>query len=228
MGFPSIREIADAVLPSESILFRYAPLAPVPQCVGLCAHQSTDVFSLWQAWEQECGTECGTPFWAIVWPAAFVLAEYITENPTIVANKTVLDIGCGGGVAAIAAALAGARRVIANDTDHVALHVAERNFLANNVIIETSQCNLTESDEPFQADVILVADMFYQRTAAEALLTFLKRAHKSGTQILIADSNRPFAPSSEIDLIAEYTVPVTIELEGVPTREVRLLTLRNS
>jgi predicted nicotinamide N-methyase len=67
--------------------------------------------------------------------------------------------------------------------------------------------------------------MFYHRTASAALVAFLKRAQKKGTDILIADANRPFTPATGITVLMQETVQVSMELEGVPHREVRLLTL---
>jgi predicted nicotinamide N-methyase len=214
-------------LPSKAFLDRFAPLKPVEGCKGIAAHQADDLFALWEAWELECRSECATPFWASVWPAATVLARHIRNNPELVRDKVVLDLGCGGGVVAIAAALAGAKRVIANDIDPVALTVAERNFAANNLTIEICPYNLVESIDLPHLDLILVADLFYHRNAANALVTFLRGVRKKGTQVLIADGNRPFAPVTGINLISQETVPVSMELEGVPQREVKLLSLVN-
>jgi predicted nicotinamide N-methyase len=212
-------------LPSDGFLEKHAPVGPVPGCSGIVAHQADDIFSLWEAWEAEACGECSIPFWATAWPAATVLSGHLLKNTHLVAGKTVLDLGCGGGVVSIAAARAGAARVIANDIDPVALAVAERNFAANRVTIETCPDNLTAGADGRITDVILVADLFYHRTASESLLSFLHEAHKNGSSVLIADGDRPFTPSTGITVILEETVPVPIELEGVPSRVVRLLAL---
>lgn len=209
----------------DAFLARYAPLRPVDGCAGIVAHQAEDLFALWQAWERECGSECATPYWASVWPAAIVLARHILGNPEVVRGKTVLDLGCGGGVAGIAAGKAGACRVIANDIDPIALEIAKRNFSANDLPVEIVARNLVELPELPPLDLIVVADLFYHRAAANSLAAFLRRARKHGTQVLIADGNRPFTPATGIDLIARETVPVSMELEGVPHREVKLLAL---
>ncbi|MBN1129313.1 MAG: methyltransferase [Chitinispirillaceae bacterium] len=214
-------------LPSQSFLDRFAPLKPVDGCAGIVAHQAEDLFALWEAWELECCGECATPFWASVWPAAVVLARHIRSNRELVRDKAVLDLGCGGGVVAIAAALAGAGRVIANDIDPVALAIAQRNFTANDVCVEVCPQNLVDKPDLPPLDLILVADLFYHRNAANALVTFLRSARKNGIQVLIADGNRPFAPVTGINLISAETVPVSMELEGVPQREVKLMALMN-
>jgi predicted nicotinamide N-methyase len=199
----------------------------VEGCGGIVAHQADDLFALWEAWERECGGICATPYWASVWPAAIVLARHILGHPELVLEKTVLDLGCGGGVAGIAAAQAGAYRVIANDIDLIALEIAKNNFAANRVCIETCAHNLVDASVRLPVDLILVADLFYHRTAANSLSAFLRMARKNGTQVLIADGNRPFAPATGIHLISREMVPVSMELEGVPHREVKLLALVN-
>lgn len=212
-------------LPSEGLMAKHAPLQPVHGCGAIVAYQSEDLYALWEAWEAESACECPTPFWAIAWPAAIVLVRHLLSNPSLAKNKRVLDIGCGGGVACIAAALGGADRVIANDIDPAALIVANRNFAANNVTVETSNRNLTVGPHDIQADLILVADLFYHRSSSDALLAYLRRAQRQGSTVIIADSNRPFTPSTGVTLIAQETVPVSMELEGVASREVKLLAL---
>lgn len=43
--------------------------------------------------------------------------RFILDNPGVVEGQTVLDVGSGCGATAIAASMAGARTVIANDID---------------------------------------------------------------------------------------------------------------
>jgi predicted nicotinamide N-methyase len=217
-----------AHVPSDEFIAKFAPLRPVEGCDKIIAHQAEDLFGLWEAWETDAGRQCPTPFWAIAWPAAVVLARHILNNRCLVAGKTVLDLGCGGGLAGIAAARSGARRVIANDIDPVALEMARRNAAANTVTLEICPLNLTENSAAFTAGVILVADLFYHRTASAALVEYLRREQRRGAVVIIADGNRPFTPATGITVLTQETVPVSMELEGVPHREVRLLALENN
>jgi predicted nicotinamide N-methyase len=212
--------------PSPKFIAEFAPLGPVDGCDSIIAHQSEDIFALWEAWEKKAGRQCPTPFWAVAWPAAMVLARHILNNPGLVSGKTVLDLGCGGGLAGIAAARAGARAVIANDIDPVALEIARRNAAANRVSLQTSSLNLTHNREAATADVILVADLFYHRTTSAALLEYLRQEQRRGAVVIIADGNRPFTPVTGITVLMQETVPVSMEIEGVPHRNVRLLSLR--
>jgi predicted nicotinamide N-methyase len=96
-------------VPSAALLARLAPLTPVPGRPDLVAHHAPDLLALWQAWEAECGARHDVPFRAVVWPAAQLLARVFQAEPAWVRGKSVLDLGCGGGVAGIAAAKAGVR-----------------------------------------------------------------------------------------------------------------------
>ena len=209
------------------LLARRAPLAPVSEAPELVAHQAPDVFGLWEAWEagDPAGDPRDPPFWAVVWPAAAVLARYLLDHPTRVAGRRVLEIGCGGAVAGIAAARAGAALVVANDVDPAALRVAARNAAANGV--ELSPCGddlLAAGAASLDAlsDVVLVADFFYQR-AVSARLTARLRGYRG--VVLVADAGRPFVPEGRHEVLAAREVPVDREVEGVDARTVRVLEL---
>jgi predicted nicotinamide N-methyase len=216
------------LFPSKKLLAEYAPLKPLPKYNELLAHQADDVFALWDAWEKESGREREIPFWAAVWPGGVSLAHYLLNNSQNVAGKLVLDIGCGGGIAAIAASRAGAQKVIANDIDPVALHIANLNAKANKAGIVTDQTNLLkEKNIAPLFDVILVADMFYERSKAQPMIEFLQKNHKQGATVFIADGERKYAPKKSFKLLHEEKIPVNKDLEGVKERNVRLLSLIN-
>src|SRR5215210_5553479 len=68
------------------------------------------------------------PYWAELWPSALALARVVARRP--LTGRRVVELGCGLGLPAIAAALAGGR-VLATDwsPDSVAMTLrnAERN-----------------------------------------------------------------------------------------------------
>lgn len=47
------------------------------------------------------------PYWSRPWPSAVALAKLILQQPSIVADRRVCEVGAGLGIASIAAALAG-------------------------------------------------------------------------------------------------------------------------
>jgi predicted nicotinamide N-methyase len=212
------------VLPSAAFLKTYAAVRPVEGVPGVFAHQAGDVVALWQAWEEASGRIQPPPFWAVVWPAAAVLARCVLDGTIPVAARRVLEIGCGGAVAAIAAALSGAVEVEANDVDETALHVAGLNGAASGVVIRTTAADYTAGRLP-AADVVLVADLFYERGPSERLLARLREAGAAGSEVYVGDGGRPFAPARAGLRIREETVGVDAALEGVASRTVRVIRL---
>lgn len=209
--------------PSDALLSRLAPLAPVPTRPDIRVHQAPDVFAVWTAWEEETDEKRDIPYWAVAWPAAQLLARYVGEKPEKFKNRKTLDLGCGCGAAGIAAAKAGAI-VTANDIDAVALEITRRNAAANGVRLEVRGGDLLSADPP-TVDVILVCDLFYERSVSEKLLAWLRRAHARGAEVLIADASRPFSPTSGVTTLAVETFPTDFDLEGRTERTVRLLAL---
>ena len=121
------------------------------------------------------------PYWCFCWASGLVLARWLATNPQWVKGKKVLDFGAGSGVAAIAAAKAGAAEVVACDLDPIALAACRANAELNQV--ELSYCDdfFKEAD---RFDLIIVADVLYDRANLPLLDHFLSR----GLQALVADS----------------------------------------
>jgi predicted nicotinamide N-methyase len=75
------------------------------------------------------------PFWASARAGGQALARYVLDHPQVVAGRRVLDVASGSGLVAIAAALAGAAAVTANDIDPYALAAVAMNAAANPVTV---------------------------------------------------------------------------------------------
>lgn len=121
------------------------------------------------------------PYWAFCWGSGAVLARWMLDHPERVRGRTVLDFGSGSGVAAVAAALAGARRVIACDLDPLALLAARANARLNGVELETCDDFLAIRE---RFDVLLAADVLYDRDN----LPLLARFRACADSVLVADS----------------------------------------
>jgi predicted nicotinamide N-methyase len=120
-------------------------------------------------------------YWAFCWASGQVLARYLARNADAVRGQRVLDFGCGSGVAGIAAALAGAREVVALDIDPDALAAAAANGAINGVMLEPCA---DYADCSGEFDLILVADVLYDRENLPWLDKLLERA----PTVLMADS----------------------------------------
>lgn len=121
------------------------------------------------------------PYWCFCWASGLALAHWLLEHPSIVHNKTIIDFGAGSGVVGIAAALAGAKQVIACDLDPIALMACQENATLNKVNL--TYCNnlfkLTE-----KADLLIAADILYDSANLALLDVFPEYAY----HCLIADS----------------------------------------
>lgn len=121
------------------------------------------------------------PYWAFCWASGLALARYLAQHPQWVKGKRVLDFGAGSGVAAIAAAKAGALQVLACDLDPLALAACRANAELNNVQLSYCSDFFAEAD---RFDLILVADVLYDRENLPLLDQFPTR----GQHTLVADS----------------------------------------
>ncbi|WP_277052182.1 class I SAM-dependent methyltransferase [Zestomonas thermotolerans] len=121
------------------------------------------------------------PYWCFCWASGLALARWLAQRPQWVRGKRVLDFGAGSGVAAIAAAQAGAAEVVACDLDPLALAACRANAEMNGVTLAYSADFFAEAD---RFDLILVADVLYDRANLPLLDQFLSR----GREALVADS----------------------------------------
>lgn len=120
-------------------------------------------------------------YWAFCWASGQVLARYLLDQPHWVRGRRVLDFGCGSGIAAIAAAKAGAAHVIACDLDPDARLATALNAQLNGVSIELAD-DFAQISSP--VDLILAADVLYDRGNLAWLSRFLQKA----PEVLLADS----------------------------------------
>lgn len=153
------------------------------------------------------------PFWAFVWAGGQALARYVLDHPEVVRGKRVLDIATGSGVAAIAAAKAGAAEVTAIDLDPAAAAAAARNAAANDVVIRAEALDV---DAAAGAEVLLAGDVFYNRSVTARMTAFLRGAAPR-SRILVGDPGRGFFPEHLFERTAEYAVPVPVALEDTET-----------
>ena len=139
-------------------------------------------------------------YWAFCWGSGLALARFLLDEPGWVAEKTVVDLGSGSGVAAIAAAMAGAGKVIACDTDPDARQATATNALLNDVIVEVT------GTLPRNCDVLLMADVLYDRQN----LGLLTMARSHSAEVLVADSRVTVLPDPdyrEVTRIEALTYP---------------------
>lgn len=197
-------------------------LKPVPHVPEISLHVAHEAVPIWQKTEEELDAlGLPPPYWAFAWAGGQALARYVLDHRQEVAGKRVLDLAAGSGLVAIAAAIAGAAPVIAADIDAFTEGAVSLNAQANGVYVEILTQDLLEAgdllDRPApetpRYDVILVGDLFYERDTAARALAFLDRNAAAGSRVLIGDPGRTYLPKDRLTRLAEYSVPVTRDLE---------------
>lgn len=183
------------------------------------ADEITPIWSATEADLQREGLE--PPFWAFAWAGGQAVARLVLERPEIVAGQRVLDIACGSGMVAIAAAAAGAAEVSANDIDPICEAALCLNAAANGVAARWLGGNLLDTPPP-DVDVILAGDIFYEQAMAARFLDWLVVAAARGVAVYAGDPGRAYAPDGGAPPVAEYDIAVTMELESALTRRARV------
>ncbi len=194
------RRIEAALEPSTFIRERL-PLLPVPGIPEICLHKAVPASGLGRLAAADDGF--GSPYWAYYWLGGLALARFVLDRPEVVAGRRVLDLGCGSGLVAIAAAKAGAAAVLAADIDRYAVAATQVNADANGVVVEAVHGDLTEGRVP-AVDLILAGDVFYDPEPAARVMPFLARCRAAGIEVLVGDPRRAPLPVDRLRGLAEY------------------------
>lgn len=200
-------------------------LQPVPHAPEISLWLADEITPIWRLTEEELG-EMGLPppFWAFAWAGGQGLARWLLDNPAEVAGKRVLDLAAGSGLVGIAAMGAGAAAVLCADIDPFCAAAVALNATANGVTLAFTDADLLDAAPP-EADVICAGDVFYEQPMAGRVLAWLTEAAGRGSRILVGDPLRTYFPKSGFDLLTEYSVPTTRELEDNAVKRTRVWTL---
>ncbi|MDI1301490.1 MAG: 50S ribosomal protein L11 methyltransferase [bacterium] len=154
----------------------------LPDCGGLQLYLLAADFPQTALSPQEMHAALNEPaYWIFCWASGLALARKILREPALVRGRKVLDFGAGSGVVACAAALAGAAEVVACDIDTASLAACAANAALNRVSLRLAGDFFTLQED---FDLILAADVLYDRSNHHFLDAFLQRA----PQVLVADS----------------------------------------
>jgi predicted nicotinamide N-methyase len=207
---------------AEALVREYTRAQVTPFVPEFQLHLASELVPLWQATEWRAASPQPPPFWAFAWPGSQALARYLLDHPQTVKGLRVLDFGSGGGLAAIAAARAGAKRVLACDLDPLAAVAQSLNAQLNAVEIEMVTGDALECAA--EVDVILAGDVCYEREPSDVITAWLRDRAKRGKRVLLADPGRNYAPTEGLELLATYAVPTLQELESAASKRTRLVT----
>jgi predicted nicotinamide N-methyase len=134
------------------------------------------------------------PYWADIWPAARMLARAVLETDWP-PGQTALEIGCGLGLAGLAA-LSKGMRVIFSDYDLTAVAFAERNAKLNGFTNFTARpFDWRDPPTDLLVPVILGSDLTYEERNNDPLLYLFDKMLAPGGTILLTDQDRPSTPA---------------------------------
>ncbi len=203
----------------------FGTLARDPLCPEIRAWNTGNLHDLWVI-AGRMDSRAPVPFWAIVWPGARALARYILDNKKDFKGLRVLDAGTGSGIAAVAAAKAGARAT-GMDVDPLAVEMAERTARANRVRCEFIRGDAVDLDDDAlsEYDMVIAGDVFYEERFAGQAIRLLRSAARLGLKNLAADVGRTFRPQTGFKLIRTMRIPVFREIEGIEYRDTNIISL---
>jgi predicted nicotinamide N-methyase len=198
----------------ESTALGSAPLLP-----EISLRLATEVTPLWRATEAYLSANAiEPPFWAFAWAGGQALARLLLDRPELVRGERVLDLCAGSGLCAIAAALAGAARVVAVDTDPLAAVAIAMNAEQNGVRVEAhAEDILGRESLPswFEAPgVVLAGDVCYDAAMTRAVLPWLEARAGEGALVLLGDPGRAYRPTEGVEEITRHRVRVIDDVEG--------------
>lgn len=165
--------------------------------------------------------------WPYLWECGVTLARWVLDNPNIVKNKVVYDVGTGQGTVAIAAKMAGAKISVGLDTCVFSDFALTTNSAENKTATISYTVDLFKAKIAEQS-VIFASDLIYGQKTSDDLLNYLADLGQTST-VIIAQSGRQNPPyeikHEAFHHLMSYDVPCfTPGLETVETMPVSLWT----
>lgn len=139
------------------------------------------------------------PYWAEPWPSSFALARELVSEDSVAGSgggRRMLELGCGSGLVAIAATLAGFS-VTASDYYEDALRFARVNvWNATGKAIEVQLLDWRALPALMpRHDVVIASDVLYERPYARLVAHTLTRTLSEDGVAIVADPGRMATPA---------------------------------
>jgi predicted nicotinamide N-methyase len=166
------------------------------------------------------------PYWAKVWPSAIALVKVIQKHPSLIRDKTVLELGAGIGLPSLLMA-SEAKTIQISDYDSEAVELLRKNIahlqLQNVQALQLNWNNLPENIDP---EVVILSDVNYDPTQFETLTKLIEKFIHQGCTIILSTPQRimasPFVLALSEFIIADYLEMVD---ENGVTKEISILVL---
>jgi predicted nicotinamide N-methyase len=172
------------------------------------------------------------PYWAELWDSALGLAAWLAspDSPLLryrtEAPATVLDLGCGMGLAGTSAAALGARVTFA-DFQTLALLFARLNSLPWHERIDVRRVDWRHDSLERPFDLILGADILYERSQWEYLDRFWRLHLAPGGLIALGEPGRQTGEGFVAWVVDRgWVLNETRQIAGSGSKPIRVLLLR--
>jgi predicted nicotinamide N-methyase len=143
--------------------------------------------------EEDFGGDERLPYWAMLWPASIAVANFIATRQNL-QGKSLLELGAGLALPALAAARAGAN-VTATDWYTDALEYAQASAVENGLVIETQFLDWRYPPELPGFDFIVCADLLYERRNHLPILLACEALIASNGKVIFGDPERVMSPA---------------------------------
>jgi predicted nicotinamide N-methyase len=166
------------------------------------------------------------PYWAQVWPSSIALLDVLKNNPHLIQNKHVLEIGAGIGLPSLMMADI-TKSIQISDYDKQAVKLLQKNIEYLQIQnAEALQLDWNNVPEHIQPDVVILSDVNYDPTQFDPLISLIKKFILLGSTIIVSTPQRIMASSFVLALstliIADY---VELVNENGVTKEISILVL---
>jgi predicted nicotinamide N-methyase len=166
------------------------------------------------------------PYWAKVWPSATALHNVLQKHPSLIRDKTVLELGAGIGLPALMMADI-TKSIQISDYDLEAVELLQKNIehlqLENAEALKLDWNALPEAIHP---EVVILSDVNYDPTQFETLTKLIEKFIHQGCTIILSTPQRimasPFVLALSIFIIADY---VELVDENGVTKEISIFVL---
>lgn len=132
------------------------------------------------------------PYFGILWQSSEALSIYLSQNPELIKNKSVLELGCGLGLPSLVSTHLGGK-VLATDFHPDVEEYFLRNCRHSSLVVDYSRVNWRDKGLVLEKfDVVLGSDVLYEskhpKEVAEGLLKFAK----PGGLMILSDPGRAY------------------------------------
>jgi predicted nicotinamide N-methyase len=171
------------------------------------------------------------PYWADLWPSARILASALLDEQGN--GRRLLELGCGLGLATVAAMQAGFN-VVATDYYVDAIHMTRANAWRNlGTEPEVRIVNWRAwPDDLGQFDVVMAADVLYEKEYATLVADCIARSLRADGVALVADPGRLALPDflahlPRVGLFIESTTRTPYE-NGKIRQQIQVMRIRHA